>query len=45
MPVVRVLLLENYLKTTEFKSGIPDTLTVGQKLELMKEVRIGMGLK
>ena len=33
------------LKTTEFKSGIPDTLTVGQKLELMKEVRIGMGLK
>jgi nicotinic acid mononucleotide adenylyltransferase len=33
------------LKTTEFKSGIPNTLTVSQKLELMKEVRIGMGLK
>lgn len=33
------------LKTSEFKSGIPDTLSTDKKLELMQEVRKGMGLK
>jgi nicotinamide mononucleotide adenylyltransferase len=33
------------IKTTEFKSGIPDTLSTSEKLELMQEVRKGMGLE
>ena len=33
------------IQTTKFASGIPDTLSLSQKLELMKEVRNGMGLK
>lgn len=33
------------IKTTEFASGIPNTLSLSQKLELMEEVRNGMGLK
>ena len=33
------------VETTKFMSGIPDTLSNSQKLELMQEVRIGMGLK
>jgi len=32
------------VKTTEFMSGIPDTLTPTEKLELMAKVREGMGL-
>ncbi len=31
-------------KTRDFMAGIPDTLTVNQKLDLMQEVRKGMGL-
>jgi hypothetical protein len=31
-------------KTTEFLEGIPDTLSVKNKLELMAKVREGMGL-
>ena len=30
--------------TTDFIAGIPDTLTIQEKLELMIEVRKGMGL-
>ena len=30
--------------TTDFIAGIPDTLTIQEKLELMVEVRKGMGL-
>ena len=33
------------LKTRDFLSGIPDTLSTDKKLELMQEVRKGMGLK
>lgn len=33
------------LETEKFKNGISKHLTVGQKLELMQEVRNGMGLK
>jgi len=33
------------INTTKFKLGIPDTLSVSEKLQLMQEVRIGMGLK
>ena len=33
------------LNTTDFKSGIPDTLSVSEKLELMQHVRKGMGLE
>ena len=32
------------VKTSDFMAGIPDSLTSKQKLELMKEVRKGMGL-
>ena len=32
------------VKTSDFIAGIPDSLTTKQKLELMKEVRKGMGL-
>ena len=31
-------------KTTEFLQGIPDTLSVKEKLDLMAKVREGMGL-
>jgi nicotinic acid mononucleotide adenylyltransferase len=33
------------MKTRDFISGIPDTISTQQKLELMEEVRKGMGLK
>ena len=33
------------LKTRDFLSGIPDTLSTDKKIELMQEVRKGMGLK
>jgi len=33
------------VETSKFMSGIPDTLSVKQKLELMEDVRNGMGLK
>ena len=33
------------LNTTDFKSGIPDTLSTTEKLELMQHVRKGMGLE
>ena len=33
------------LKTKDFMTGIPDTLSVQQKIDLMNEVRKGMGLK
>ena len=32
------------VKSTEFMSGIPDTLSVNEKMELMAKVRDGMGL-
>ena len=32
------------VKTSDFMAGIPDSLSSKQKLELMKEVRKGMGL-
>ena len=32
------------VKSTEFMSGIPDTLSVNEKMELMAKVREGMGL-
>ena len=31
-------------KTTEFLQGIPDTLSIKEKLDLMAKVREGMGL-
>jgi len=33
------------VQTTKFMSGIPDTLSSSQKLQLMQDVRNGMGLK
>lgn len=33
------------IQTTKFKSGIPDTLTDTEKLQLMQDVRNGLGLK
>ena len=32
------------IKTSEFIAGIPDTLSINEKMELMQKVRSGMGL-